>query len=132
VELTNTASVKRLVFRVVPDDTTRLAMLKRGEADVVYSVRGALGEEIACTPVLKLSAIVLPANQRLVFVDQWKPGSLWADRRVRLAPTWRSTGRRSTRPGRWATRGRRAAKPRPSAACLVPRCAPAALPRGCG
>jgi peptide/nickel transport system substrate-binding protein len=62
VELTNTASVKRLVFRVVPDDTTRLAMLKRGEADVVYSVRGALGEEIACTPVLKLSAIVLPAK----------------------------------------------------------------------
>ena len=27
--------VKRLVFRVVPDESTRLAMLKRGEADVV-------------------------------------------------------------------------------------------------
>ncbi len=80
-----TPSVKRLVFRVVPDDATRLAMLKRGEADIVYSVRGALGEEVERTPGLKLSAIVLPANQWLVFVDQWKTGSPWADRRVRLA-----------------------------------------------
>jgi len=62
VELTNTASVKRPVFRVVPDDTTQLAMLKRGAADIVYSVRGALGEEIARTPVLKLSAIVVASK----------------------------------------------------------------------
>jgi len=80
-----TPSVKRLVFRVVTDDSTRLAMLKRGEADIVYSVRGALGEEVERTPGLKLAAIVLPANQWLVFVDQWKQGSPWADRRVRLA-----------------------------------------------
>jgi peptide/nickel transport system substrate-binding protein len=80
-----TPSIKRIVFRVVPDDATRLAMLKRGEADIVYSVRGALGEEVERTPGLKLSAIVLPANQWLVFVDQWKQGSPWADRRVRLA-----------------------------------------------
>ena len=62
MELTNTASVKRLVFRVVPDDTTQLAMLKRGAADIVYSVRGALGEEIARTPVRKLSAIVVASK----------------------------------------------------------------------
>src|SRR5215470_6658903 len=31
-------SVKRLVFRSVPDEATRLAMLKRGEADVAYSI----------------------------------------------------------------------------------------------
>jgi peptide/nickel transport system substrate-binding protein len=80
-----TPSVKRLVFRVVTDDATRLAMLKRGEADIVYSVRGALGEEVERTPGLKLAAIVLPASQWLVFVDQWKVGSPWADRRVRLA-----------------------------------------------
>jgi peptide/nickel transport system substrate-binding protein len=80
-----TPSVKRLMFRVVTDDATRLAMLKRGEADIVYSVRGALGEEVERTPGLKLAAIVLPANQWLVFVDQWKAGSPWADRRVRLA-----------------------------------------------
>ena len=80
-----TPSVKRLVFRVVTDDSTRLAMLKRGEADIVYSVRGALGGEVKRTPDLKLSAIVLPANQWLVFTDQWNSSSPWADRRVRLA-----------------------------------------------
>jgi len=33
-------AVKRLVFKSVPDESTRLAMLKRGEADVAYSIRG--------------------------------------------------------------------------------------------
>src|SRR5262245_47723768 len=37
-------NVKRLVFKAVPDESTRLAMLKRGEADVAYSIRGALAE----------------------------------------------------------------------------------------
>ena len=78
-------SVKRLVFRVVTDDSTRLAMLKRGEADIVYSVRGALAEEVRRTPGLRLATLVLPANQWLVFTDQWNPRSPWADRRVRLA-----------------------------------------------
>jgi peptide/nickel transport system substrate-binding protein len=80
-----TPSIKRLVFRVVPEDTTRLAMLKRGEADIAYSVRGALAEELQRTPGLKLATLVLPANQWLVFADQWDPKSPWSDRRVRLA-----------------------------------------------
>ena len=33
---------------------TRLAMLKRGEVDIVYSIRGALAEELARTPGLTL------------------------------------------------------------------------------
>src|SRR5204862_8083798 len=49
-------SVKRLVFRSVPDDTTRLAMLKRGEADIAYALRGALAEEEKRTPGLTLKA----------------------------------------------------------------------------
>ena len=36
-------AVKRLVFKSVPDESTRLAMLKRGEADIAYSLRGPLG-----------------------------------------------------------------------------------------
>src|SRR6267142_1818060 len=32
-------AVKRLVFRSVPDESTRLAMLKRGEADIAYAFR---------------------------------------------------------------------------------------------
>ncbi len=78
-------NVKRLVFKVVPDEATRLAMLKRGEADVVYSIRGALAEELQRTPGLTLKPTVIPGSQWLAFVDQWNPKSPWADRRVRLA-----------------------------------------------
>ena len=78
-------SVKRLVFKAVPDEATRLAMLKRSEADVVYSIRGALAEELRRTPGLTLKPTVIPGSQWLVFVDQWNPKSPWADRRVRLA-----------------------------------------------
>ena len=36
-------SVKRLVFKSSPDEATRLAMLKRGEADIAYCLQGELG-----------------------------------------------------------------------------------------
>ena len=42
-----TPNVKRLVFRVIPDESTRLAALKRGEVDIAYSIRGELAEELA-------------------------------------------------------------------------------------
>jgi peptide/nickel transport system substrate-binding protein len=78
-------AVKRLVFRVVPDESTRLAMLKRGEADIVYSIRGALAEELRRTPGLSLKPAVIQGTFWLSFVDQWDPKSPWHDRRVRLA-----------------------------------------------
>ena len=77
--------VKRLVFRSVPDEATRLAMLKRTEADVVYSVRGALAEEIRKTPGLTLKATGGAFTEWIMFIDQWDQKSPWADRRVRLA-----------------------------------------------
>src|SRR5437867_3799900 len=78
-------TVKRLIFRSVPDDTTRLAMLKRGEADIAYSIRGPLAEEVRRTPGLTLKATVPTFTEWLVFIDQWDRKSPWADRRVRLA-----------------------------------------------
>jgi peptide/nickel transport system substrate-binding protein len=80
-----TPSVKRLVFRSVPDESTRVAMLKRGEADVVYSIRGPNGEEVKRTPGLTLKATYPTFTQWVVFTEQWDPKSPWADRRVRLA-----------------------------------------------
>ncbi|PYN46467.1 MAG: hypothetical protein DME00_18650, partial [Candidatus Rokuibacteriota bacterium] len=44
-----TPAVKRLVFRSVPDESTRLAMLKRAEADIAYSIRGPNAEEVKRT-----------------------------------------------------------------------------------
>jgi peptide/nickel transport system substrate-binding protein len=78
-------SVKRLVFRSVPDDTTRLAMLKRGEADIVYSLRGVLGEEVKKTPGLTFKPTLTTWTEWIMFADQWNPRSPWHDRRVRLA-----------------------------------------------
>jgi hypothetical protein len=41
-------------MKSVPDPTTRLAMLKRQEADVAYALWGAIGEEVRRDPRLKL------------------------------------------------------------------------------
>jgi peptide/nickel transport system substrate-binding protein len=60
-------------------------MLKRGEADIVYSIRGALAEELRRTPGLVLKPAVIQGTFWLSFVDQWDPKSPWHDRRVRLA-----------------------------------------------
>ncbi len=80
-----TPSVKRLVFRVISDEATRLAALKRGEVDIVYSVRGELAEELQRTAGLTLKPAVIQAPFWLYFPDQWDPKSPWHDRRVRLA-----------------------------------------------
>src|SRR5438067_4628714 len=82
-------SVKRLVFKAVPEEVTRLAMLKRGEADIAYSIRGALAEELRHTPGLTLQPNYPPGTFWLVFPDQWTvPRSPWADKRVRLAASY--------------------------------------------
>ena len=78
-------SVKRLVLKTVPDETTRLAMLKRGEADIVYLLQAELAEEARRTAGLTLRPTPIVSTHWLVFLDQWDPKSPWADRRVRLA-----------------------------------------------
>jgi peptide/nickel transport system substrate-binding protein len=78
-------SVNRLVFRAVPDETTRLAMLKRGEADIAYSIRGALAQEMARTPGLTLKPVAATFTEWLTFTEQWDTKSPWHDQRVRLA-----------------------------------------------
>src|SRR5436309_14050344 len=45
-----TPSVKRLVFRSVPDESTRMVTVKRGETDIAYGLRGPDAEEVRRTP----------------------------------------------------------------------------------
>ena len=80
-----TPSVKRLVLKVIPDESTRLAALKRGEVDIVYSIRGELAEEVERTPGLTLKPAVLQGPYWLYFPEQWDPKSPWHDPRVRQA-----------------------------------------------
>ena len=78
-------SVKRLVFKVIPDEATRLAALKGGEIDIVYSIRGELAEELRHTPGLTLKPVVPQGPWWLYFTEQWDPKSPWHDERVRRA-----------------------------------------------
>jgi peptide/nickel transport system substrate-binding protein len=79
-------AVKRLVFRSVPDESTLLTMLKRGEVDIAYNIRGPLAEEVERTSGLKLTRALLAATFWIEFAaGQWDAGSPWHDRRVRHA-----------------------------------------------
>ena len=78
-------AVKRLVFRAIPDESTRLAALKRGEVDIGYAFFGPLAEQVRRTPGLTLKATLVPTTFWVYFADQWDPKSPWHDRRVRLA-----------------------------------------------
>jgi peptide/nickel transport system substrate-binding protein len=78
-------AVKRLVFKVIPDETTRLAALKAGEIDIAYSVRGELAEKLRSTPGLALKPALVQGPFCLYFPDQWDDKSPWHDERVRRA-----------------------------------------------
>src|SRR5215831_18674489 len=83
-----TPSVKRLVFKSIPEETTRLAALQRGEVDIVYSIRGELAEELQRTPGLTLKPVVPPAPFWIYFADQWDAKSPWHDERLRRAASF--------------------------------------------
>jgi peptide/nickel transport system substrate-binding protein len=81
-----TPSVKRLVFKVMPDDTTRAAALKKGDVDVIFQVNGPVAEDLRRTPHVR---VVSRQTGNGVFwldlPDQWDPKSPWHDKRVRQA-----------------------------------------------
>ena len=108
--------VKTLVFKVIPDDATRLAALKRGEVDVAYGLTGALAEEVRRTPGLTLKAATDPGD---ALARLRRPGRIRSRRGTTAAcawpPTSRSTARRSTRRATSASaRSRRASSRRRS------------------
>jgi len=78
-------SVKRLVFKTVPDPTTRAAMLKNGEVDVAYMLDAPAALELKRDPSIRLGFSGAIGVHYLDFFDQWDPKSPWHDRRVRLA-----------------------------------------------
>jgi len=80
-----TPAVKTLVLRHIPDESTRLAALKRGEVDVAYSITGPLAEEVKRSPGLALAPTYFTFTTWLVSTDKWDSKSPWHDRRVRRA-----------------------------------------------
>src|SRR5437773_11747196 len=81
-------SVKRLVFKVVPEPTTRAAMLKRGEVDLAYMIYAPQAREPQRDPTLRLAFSGGIGTAAIDFLDMWDPKSPWADKRVRLAANY--------------------------------------------
>ena len=78
-------SVKRLVFKSIPEATTRAAMLLRDEVDVAYLLDASLGEEVRRNPKFKLAFSGGIGTYYLDFLDMWDPKSPWANPKVRRA-----------------------------------------------
>jgi peptide/nickel transport system substrate-binding protein len=78
-------AVKRLVFKSVPEPTTRAAMLKNGEVDVAYMLDVPAAQELKRDSAFRLGFSGAIGVHYLDFFDQWDPKSPWNDRRVRLA-----------------------------------------------
>src|SRR5204863_3634238 len=47
-------NIKRLIYRSLPEETTRAAALKKGEVDIAYLLTGPVAEDIQRTPGFKL------------------------------------------------------------------------------
>jgi peptide/nickel transport system substrate-binding protein len=78
-------SIQRIIFKGVPERTTRLAMLKNGEVDIAYLMIGDEATAVKADPKLRLAQVIPAAAWWLDFPEQWDPKSPWHDRRVRLA-----------------------------------------------
>jgi peptide/nickel transport system substrate-binding protein len=78
-------NVKRLVLKSVPDNSTRLAMLKTGEADIAVALDGPEGLEVRRDSRLQLVSSRHASIFWLEFADQWDTKSPWHDKRLRQA-----------------------------------------------
>ena len=76
--------IKEFTIKAVPEAATRVAMLERGEADIMYFVPGELIARVKSNPKLTL-APVLSANWWLEFPGFTNPKSPFHDKRVREA-----------------------------------------------
>jgi peptide/nickel transport system substrate-binding protein len=78
-------SVKRLIMKSVSDGNTRVAMLKKGEADIAYALDGQEAEDVRRDPRLTLLSSRHASIFWIEFAEQWDPKSPWHDKRLRLA-----------------------------------------------
>jgi peptide/nickel transport system substrate-binding protein len=81
-------NVKRLVMKSVPEGTTRVAMLKKMEADIAFALDGEDAENVRRDPKLHLVPSKHASIYWIEFTEQWDPKSPWHDKRVRQAANY--------------------------------------------
>jgi len=80
-----TPNVKRLELLIISEAATRLAMVRRGEADVATLMQGVFYEDAKKDPKLRV-LMPISSTQRLAYItSQWDAKSPWSDARVRKA-----------------------------------------------
>jgi peptide/nickel transport system substrate-binding protein len=78
-------AIKRIELLVIRDAATRLAMVRRGEADIATLMQGVFYEDAKKDPKIRL---LTPLSSTVWLVNigaQWDPKSPWSDPRVRKA-----------------------------------------------
>ena len=78
-------SVKRLVMRSIPEESTRAAAVRTGEVDLSYLLSAPVADELRRAPGTRIVAPLVYGIYWLDFLDQWDKKSPWSDRRVRQA-----------------------------------------------
>jgi peptide/nickel transport system substrate-binding protein len=77
--------VKRLVFKGIPDSTTRVAALRSGQIDIAYFLDGPDAEGLKRDGRFAIVDTRHASVFWVEFADQWDPKSPWHDKRLRLA-----------------------------------------------
>lgn len=78
-------AVDKLIFRVIPDASTRLAAVRNGEVDVAYAVQGDLVKVAQADEKLRVEVAHIPVANIIQFASMYDEGSPFADERVRRA-----------------------------------------------
>jgi len=81
-------NIQRIVMKGITEGTTRLAMLKKGEADFAVALDGDVADEVRRDPRLTLVDTRHASITWLQFPEQFDPKSPWSDKRVRLAANY--------------------------------------------
>jgi peptide/nickel transport system substrate-binding protein len=81
-------NIQRIVMKGITESTTRLAMLKKGEADFAVALDGDVADEVRRDPRLTLVDTRHASITWLQFPEQFDPKSPWSDKRVRLAANY--------------------------------------------
>ncbi len=77
--------VKRMEFYTVAEPATRMAMVRRGEADIATLMQGVFYEDVKKDSKLRLLSPLSPTHWTVYITSQWDPKSPWSDPRVRKA-----------------------------------------------
>jgi peptide/nickel transport system substrate-binding protein len=78
-------NIKRIELYIIPEDASRLARVKAGEADLATVITGMLYENAKKDPTLRVFHAPSPTRWYVDMTAQFDPRSPWSDLRVRKA-----------------------------------------------